>query len=121
MRFLFVGVWSKPGYPSTVPGYPSTEPGYPSTKSGLVPALSQGTLALIRTVGQWQRGKAPVVVGGTGLYLRWFVHGKPGTPKKAPDTRERAAAAVAAAVASGGEAPGGGRAAGIRHPMRPKT
>jgi tRNA dimethylallyltransferase len=27
------------------------------------------------------RGRTPVVVGGTGFYLRWFVHGKPDTPR----------------------------------------
>ncbi|XP_078433407.1 isopentenyltransferase 9 [Wolffia australiana] len=26
------------------------------------------------------RGRAPIVVGGTGLYLRWFTHGKPPVP-----------------------------------------
>lgn len=26
------------------------------------------------------RGKVPIVVGGTGFYLRWFIHGKPSTP-----------------------------------------
>lgn len=28
-----------------------------------------------------QRGKFPIVVGGTGLYLRWLVQGRPQTPK----------------------------------------
>ncbi len=27
-----------------------------------------------------QRGKTPVVVGGTGFYLRWYIYGKPNTP-----------------------------------------
>lgn len=27
-----------------------------------------------------QRGKTPVLVGGTGFYLRWFIYGKPDTP-----------------------------------------
>lgn len=27
-----------------------------------------------------QRGKVPIVVGGTGFYLRWCLHGKPQTP-----------------------------------------
>jgi tRNA dimethylallyltransferase len=26
------------------------------------------------------RGKVPIVVGGTGFYLRWFIYGKPSTP-----------------------------------------
>ena len=37
-----------------------------------------------------QDGKTPILVGGTGLYLDWFVRGKPGTPVS---TRETAAAA----------------------------
>ncbi|KAL2652879.1 hypothetical protein R1flu_021007 [Riccia fluitans] len=35
------------------------------------------------------RGHVPIVVGGTGLYLRWFLNGKPDTPKP---TAEQAAA-----------------------------
>lgn len=27
-----------------------------------------------------QRGRTPIVVGGTGFYLRWFIYGKPTTP-----------------------------------------
>ncbi|KAJ7521304.1 hypothetical protein O6H91_19G046900 [Diphasiastrum complanatum] len=27
------------------------------------------------------RGRVPIVVGGTGLYLRWYLHGTPGTPR----------------------------------------
>lgn len=27
-----------------------------------------------------QRGRTPVLVGGTGFYLRWFIYGKPDTP-----------------------------------------
>ena len=37
-----------------------------------------------------QRGRTPVVVGGTGFYLRWFVHGRPQTP--APDAKVAAEA-----------------------------
>ena len=28
------------------------------------------------------RGRVPVVVGGTMMYLQWLVHGKPDAPKK---------------------------------------
>ncbi|XP_020242200.1 tRNA dimethylallyltransferase 9 [Asparagus officinalis] len=28
-----------------------------------------------------ERGKVPIIAGGTGLYLRWFVYGKPDVPK----------------------------------------
>ena len=31
--------------------------------------------------GTCQRGRTPIVVGGTGFYLRWYVHGKPNTPR----------------------------------------
>lgn len=31
-----------------------------------------------------QRGKTPIVVGGTGFYLRWFILGKPATPGATP-------------------------------------
>ncbi|KAJ4775524.1 tRNA dimethylallyltransferase [Rhynchospora pubera] len=27
------------------------------------------------------KGRVPIVTGGTGLYLRWFLYGKPGVPK----------------------------------------
>lgn len=28
------------------------------------------------------RGKVPVVVGGTMMYIHWLVHGRPDAPKK---------------------------------------
>lgn len=28
-----------------------------------------------------ERGRVPIIAGGTGLYLRWFVYGKPDVPK----------------------------------------
>ena len=28
------------------------------------------------------RGRVPVVVGGTMMYVQWLVHGKPDAPKK---------------------------------------
>ncbi|XP_022142916.1 tRNA dimethylallyltransferase 9 isoform X2 [Momordica charantia] len=30
-------------------------------------------------------GRVPIVSGGTGLYLRWFIYGKPNVPKASPD------------------------------------
>ncbi|XP_022984461.1 tRNA dimethylallyltransferase 9 [Cucurbita maxima] len=30
-------------------------------------------------------GRVPIVSGGTGLYLRWFMYGKPNVPKATPD------------------------------------
>ncbi|KAL8032034.1 hypothetical protein ABFS82_13G068100 [Erythranthe guttata] len=31
------------------------------------------------------RGRIPIVTGGTGLYLRWFIYGKPDVPKASPE------------------------------------
>ncbi|KAJ0261235.1 tRNA dimethylallyltransferase 9 [Hirschfeldia incana] len=31
------------------------------------------------------RGRVPIVTGGTGLYLRWFIYGKPDVPKPSPE------------------------------------
>ncbi|KAL1189162.1 tRNA dimethylallyltransferase 9 [Cardamine amara subsp. amara] len=31
------------------------------------------------------RGRVPIVTGGTGLYLRWFIYGKPAVPKPSPE------------------------------------
>ena len=36
----------------------------------------------------------PIVVGGTGLYLRWLVHGRPQTPKSEPMMAARAQEAL---------------------------
>lgn len=30
-------------------------------------------------------GRVPIVSGGTGLYLRWYMYGKPNVPKASPD------------------------------------
>uniref|UniRef100_A0A5B6ZFN3 tRNA dimethylallyltransferase n=1 Tax=Davidia involucrata TaxID=16924 RepID=A0A5B6ZFN3_DAVIN len=30
-------------------------------------------------------GRVPIVTGGTGLYLRWFIYGKPDVPKASPE------------------------------------
>ncbi|XP_021848550.1 tRNA dimethylallyltransferase 9 isoform X2 [Spinacia oleracea] len=32
-----------------------------------------------------KKGRVPIVTGGTGLYLRWFIYGKPHAPKASPD------------------------------------
>ena len=36
--------------------------------------------------GACQRGRTPIVVGGTGFYLRWYVHGKPNTPRSSHES-----------------------------------
>jgi tRNA dimethylallyltransferase len=43
------------------------------------------------------RGKTPVVVGGTGLYLRWLVWGRPSTPPSDPSAEKKALERVRAA------------------------
>ncbi|WCJ32242.1 tRNA dimethylallyltransferase 9 [Euphorbia peplus] len=35
-------------------------------------------------------GHVPIVVGGTGLYLRWFVYGKPDVPRASPEAASEA-------------------------------
>jgi tRNA dimethylallyltransferase len=50
------------------------------------------------------RGKTPIVVGGTGLYLRWLVHGRPSTKPTSEAGRAWAHKAVEAAVAAAEEA-----------------
>lgn len=37
-----------------------------------------------------QRGKVPIVAGGTGFYLRWFTFGRPSTPASSPESAARA-------------------------------
>ena len=44
------------------------------------------------------RGKTPIVVGGTGMYLRWLISGKPPTPPSEPQAAARAKEAVRAAA-----------------------
>lgn len=34
------------------------------------------------------RGRVPLIVGGTGFYIRGFIHGMPGTPAAPPEMRE---------------------------------
>ncbi|KAG2493534.1 hypothetical protein HYH03_008348 [Edaphochlamys debaryana] len=60
-----------------------------------------------------RRGGVPLVVGGTGLYLRWFVIGKGGAPPATPEAEARVRAAMegawrAAARAKAAAAEGGG-------------
>lgn len=54
-----------------------------------------------------RRGKTPILVGGTGFYLRWFIHGKPTTPVSSPASEAAAAARVAQAQAEASAAAGG--------------
>ncbi|XP_024631459.1 tRNA dimethylallyltransferase 9 isoform X2 [Medicago truncatula] len=35
-------------------------------------------------------GRVPIVVGGTGLYLRWFIYGKPDVPKASAEITSQA-------------------------------
>ncbi|PRW59253.1 tRNA dimethylallyltransferase 9 [Chlorella sorokiniana] len=55
-----------------------------------------------------RRGRTPIVVGGTGFYLRWFIHGKPATPGATPASEaaahERLEQAYAEAAAAAGKA-----------------
>ena len=45
-----------------------------------------------------QRGKTPIVVGGTGFYLRWLIYGIPGTPKSTELSIEKAKTTVCDAM-----------------------
>ncbi|EFJ29251.1 hypothetical protein SELMODRAFT_410898 [Selaginella moellendorffii] len=47
------------------------------------------------------RGQVPIVVGGTGLYLRWYLNGKPGTPKESPEITAQVDAEVSALQKAG--------------------
>ncbi|KAK9085491.1 hypothetical protein Sjap_025902 [Stephania japonica] len=37
-----------------------------------------------------ENGHVPIVVGGTGLYLRWYMYGKPEVPKASPEVASEA-------------------------------
>lgn len=41
-----------------------------------------------------QRGKTPIVVGGTGFYLKWLVSGRPSTPMATKESEEKAKTAL---------------------------
>lgn len=66
-----------------------------------MPACDCSKPAPCRRSRALQRGKTPIVVGGTGLYLRWFVHGKPNTPVATPASEAAAAARLEQVSASG--------------------
>ncbi|KAK9829894.1 hypothetical protein WJX72_008519 [[Myrmecia] bisecta] len=53
-----------------------------------------------------QRGRTPIVVGGTGFYLRWFVHGPPATPKSDEEGAVKAQSLLQQAWAAGTAAKG---------------
>ena len=40
------------------------------------------------------RGKTPIVVGGTGFYLKWLISGKPSTPVSNKESEEKAKKAL---------------------------
>lgn len=57
------------------------------------------------------RGKVPIVVGGTGFYLRWFIYGKPSTPISTPESEQKAVELINQAINQAivvGEQKGGG-------------
>lgn len=47
------------------------------------------------------RGRTPVLVGGTMMYMRWLAHGRPGAPKSDPEIAERARQRLAPFEAAG--------------------
>ena len=51
---------------------------------------SDANLSTSFTLVVMQRGKVPIVVGGTGFYLRWCLHGKPQTPSSTAQGVKRA-------------------------------
>jgi tRNA dimethylallyltransferase len=53
-----------------------------------------------------QRGKTPIVVGGTGFYLRWFILGKPTTPAASAASEAAAAACLEEAYSAAAAAAG---------------
>lgn len=57
------------------------------------------TLARAATSDILSRGKTPIVVGGTGFYLRWYILGKPSTPPASKDSEAAAEAALGKAWA----------------------
>jgi len=48
-----------------------------------------------------ERGRVPVLVGGTSMYLRWLVSGRPEAPKADPEVAERVRLSLAPLEASG--------------------
>lgn len=52
--------------------------------------VRSAVLSLFENSSVLQRGCTPVVVGGTGFYLKWYVHGKADTPATDPEASQRA-------------------------------
>lgn len=61
-----------------------------------VPSPSYLSCVVVREVAA--RGHTPVLVGGTGFYLRWMIHGRPGTPRGTEESGRRARQAVQDAI-----------------------
>lgn len=59
-----------------------------------------------RTHNSQQRGKTPIIVGGSGFYLRWFMFGMPSTPPASPDVVRRADQALTDALTAAEAAAG---------------
>ena len=68
---------------------------HPEQEFGAGEFYTHATAAIDHIV---RRGKVPIVVGGTGLYLRWLIGGKPPTPPSDPAAAAAAKAAVRAAA-----------------------
>ena len=49
------------------------------------------------------RGRTPIVVGGTGFYLRWFTQGKPSTPASTKESEAAADARISEAYSAAEE------------------
>lgn len=76
----------------------------------MLTAATHATQAASETAGDrrarfpLQRGRTPIVVGGTGFYLRWFIHGKPATPSATPASEAAARERLEQVGAWGGAA-----------------
>ena len=57
--------------------------------------LQHSNVAFVMTL---QRGKVPILVGGTGFYLRWYVHGRPQTPASTEASHQEGQAAASTGV-----------------------
>lgn len=61
------------------------------------------TLARKAAADILSRGKTPIVTGGTGFYLRWFILGKANTPRSSPESERKAQAVLDEAFAAHGD------------------
>ncbi len=67
---------------------------------GCMPARERCTvvgwlnLAIPEIEAAWKSGKTPVMVGGTGMYLKHLLEGRPPTPKSSDATRKAARALI---------------------------